>query len=127
MTEFFNFSLQTLEPVLVAGSRKDLMDELRHLAHFRLLHTPGSQGGGAQTNAAGDLGRSLVKGDAVFVYGDAGCVQSFLGILAGEAGFRKVHEEEMIIRPTRDQLVTQAEKFGGQGTGIKEDLLLVPY
>ena len=48
------------------------MDEVSDLAHFGFLHAPGSQGGGAEANAAGDLGGSLIKGDAIFVHGDAG-------------------------------------------------------
>ena len=122
MTEFLYFPLQSPQAVLILGSREDLMDKIGHLAHFRLFHAPGSQGGGAETNTAGDFGRSLIKGDAILVYGNAGQIQGFFGLLAGKADICKIHKKEMVIGATGDELVPMTQEFGGQGSGIAEGL-----
>ena len=63
-----------------------LIDESSDLPHGVFLHPAGRHSGSADADAAGDKGAFRVKGDGVFIDGDAHLVQRSLGVSASQAG-----------------------------------------
>ena len=64
---------------------------------------PGSDGGSAHPDTAGDEGLLRVVGDGVLVDGDVYLVQPVLILLAGEAEVPGVHQHQMVVRAAGDQ------------------------
>src|SRR4029079_2922305 len=85
----------------------------------------GGDGGGADADAAGLEDGEGVEGDAVFVDGDAGFIEDFLGDLAVEVFRPEVDEHEVVIGAAGDDAVAVLGEAGGEGFGVDDDLLLV--
>ena len=73
------------------------------LRHLRLPEAPGSDGGSAYPDTAGDEGLLRVVGDGVLVHRDAYLIQPVLILLAGEAKVPGVHQNQMVVRAAGDK------------------------
>ena len=98
------------------------VDEESHLADILLLHAASGDRGSTDPDAGGGRGAALVKGDSVFVDGDADFVESNLSLGAVETLHAEIHEEAMVIRAAGDDTVAELREFGSHGLGVTDNL-----
>ena len=92
------------------------------LRHLRLPEAPGSDGGSAHPDTAGDEGLLRVVGDGVLVHRDAYLIQPVLILLAGEAKVPGVHQNQMVVRAAGDQPEALLDQLFRQNPGVGSHL-----
>src|ERR687898_1892872 len=90
------------QPAELAARSPD--DDLGDLAHLLRAHTAGRHGGGAEPDAARDGRRLGVVRDHVLVAGDADGLERIFEFLAGNVGVFQVDQDEVVVRPARDEV-----------------------
>src|SRR5436853_2844534 len=72
------------------------------LLHFRLAHAARGDGRAAEADSAALHGGQRIEGNGVLIYGDAGAVESFLGIASSDAAGVHFDQEQVIVRAACD-------------------------
>ncbi len=110
---------------LVGYIFEDLGDELADETHLLRLHPPGGYRRRPDADAAGHCRFLRIKRNGILVYRDPGLLQRRLGHLAGQPLGPKIHQQQMGIRPSRDQAKAEGAKLLGQRDRVQLDLALV--
>src|SRR5215207_2457870 len=102
-------------------------DDAGDLAHLFLAHAAGRHRRGAETDAAGHGRRLGVVRDHVLVAGDADRLQRFFQFLACDALLLQVDQDQVVVRPARDEVYTTFQKALGQRLAVLDDLAGVVF
>src|SRR5256886_4404875 len=123
--ELSNLFANALLDVGVADVGEDLGDPAADLLHLRFAHATCGDGRTAQANSATLHGGQRIEGNRVFVYGDAGAVESFFGVRSGDAAGVDFDQKQMVVRAAGDDAEAVLGDGGCHGFGVGNDLLLV--
>ena len=104
---------------------KNGVDQLSGLDHFSFLEASGRHCSSSDTDTGGNEGRLSLIWYGVLVDSDTHFVQPVFSQLAGDALVCKVHQHEVVVRSTGDQLVAMIHEFFSQRCGILDDLSYV--
>src|SRR3989304_3280758 len=69
--------------------------------------------------------RQVVEGNGVLVHGDAGFLETSLGVAAHDAALVDVHQQQVRVGPARDDAEASARNRLRQLTGVGPNLLLI--
>src|SRR5699024_10920975 len=93
--------------------------------HFIDTEAPGRNGRRTDTDTAGN-GRLLrISRDSVFVYGNIHLVKSVLQLLAGDIKRAKVHEHEMVVGATGNEVKSLFTQLCCQARGVFDHTALI--
>jgi len=109
----------------VADVGEDVGDPGTELFHFGFAHAARGDGGSAEANAAAFHGRKRIEGNGIFVDGDAGAVESFFGVAAGDVAGVDFDEEKVIVGAAGNNAEAMLGDGNGESFGVGDDLLLV--
>src|SRR5215217_3692714 len=108
------------QAVRLAARRSD--DDAGDLAHLVLAHSARGHGRGAEPDAARD-GRGLeVVRYHVLVAGYAHGLQRFFKLLAGDARLLQVDQDQVVVRPARNEVQPTLKEPVGQCLAVGDDL-----
>ena len=100
--ELSNLFANALLDFGVADVGENLGDPAADLLHLRFAHATCCDGRAAQANSATFHGGQRIEGNRVFVYGDAGAVESFFGVRSGDAAGVDFNQKQMVVRAAGD-------------------------
>src|SRR5215467_4358078 len=106
----------------VANVGENVGNPAGDLLHLRFAHAPGGDGRAAEADATGFHGRQRVEGNGVFVDGDAGAIECFFGVGAGDAARMDFDQEEVIVGTAADDAESALGYRRGHGFGVGNDL-----
>ena len=101
------------------------VDPFRHEFHFRLLQASAGNCRSADPDPTGDKSVLRIKWNGILIDCQTGSLQKFFSILAGDILVGQIYEQQVIVRPTGDQIVVMMIKCSSKGLGIFYNLFLV--
>src|SRR6266851_7079769 len=84
-SQFGNLFADALLDFGVADAGEDFGDPGGDLLHLRFAHAARGHGRAAEADAAALHGGQGIEGNGILVYGDAGAIEGFFGVSAGDA------------------------------------------
>jgi hypothetical protein len=97
-------------------------DDVSDLLHLVLTHAAGRHRCGAQPDTAGHGRRLGVVRDHVLVAGDANSLQRIFEFLALDSGIFQVDQDQVVIRPSGDEIQAPFQQPICQHLAIFDDL-----
>src|SRR6266849_3005261 len=100
--QFRNLFADALLDFGVADVGEDFGDPGGDLLHLRFVHAARGHGRAAEADAAALHGGQGIERNGILVYGDAGAIEGFFGVGAGDAAGMDLDQEEVIVRAAGD-------------------------
>src|SRR6266852_2041374 len=100
--QFRNLSADALLDFRVADVGEDFSDPGGDLLHLRRAHSARGHGRASEADAAALHRGQGIEGNGIFVYSDAGAIEGFFGVGAGDAAGMDLDQEEVIVRAAGD-------------------------
>ena len=109
----------------ITDVREHVGDPVADFFHFRLAHAACGDGRAAEANAACFHRGQWIEGNGILVHGDAGAVERFFGVGAGDAARMNFDEKKMIVGAAGDDAESALSNGRGHGFGVGDDLFLI--
>src|SRR5436305_11374743 len=117
-----SFGERILLDMLLRQHVEHLDDHVADLAEFRDAEAAGGTGRRAEPHARGHHRLLGIERDAILVAGDMCAPERDLGHLPGQALGPKIHQQQVIVGPARDDIETLGLQTFRQRLGVGDDV-----